>query len=171
MTEFATTYPQNTTKNAGDTPVDEVQTISQDTGTSTAGTFKLTVTEPGALGGNSEQTTAIAYNASAATIQTALEALDNVPTGSIIASGGALPGTPVVLTFGDVFAEQDVPAITVDNTANTGGTYKVVETTKGKSGTYDVQIPAGNPNVDARASSGLIVSPHTSPSSPNTVKP
>lgn len=161
MTEFATTYPQNTTVPAGSTPSNEVQTISQGTGTSTAGTFKLTL--------DGDQTTAIAYNASAATVQTALEALDDVKPGDIVASGGALP-TAVVLTFHDDYAAEDVPTITVDNSANTGGTYKVVETTKGKSGQYDVQIPA-NPNVDARASSGLITPPHASTSSPNSVKP
>lgn len=167
MPEFTTTYPQTTSVVAGTTPANEVQTLSQGTGTSTAGTFKLTVTEPGATAG--EQTAAIAYNASAATVLAALEALDNVQAGDIIAAGGALP-TAVTLTFSDNFAEQDIPAITVDNTSNTGGTYKVVETTKGASGQYDVQIPA-NKNVDARASSGLVTSPHGSPASPNSVKP
>lgn len=142
MSDEVVTYQQNTRVVAGATPVNEVQTIAQATGTSTAGTFKLTL--------DGEQTAAIAYNASAATIQTALEALDNVAPNSIIAAGGALPGTPVTLTFTDAWAEQDVPAITVDNTSNTGGTYAVTETTKGQHGTNEVQIAAGNANVDGR---------------------
>lgn len=168
MPEFTTTFPQNTTKLAGDTPVNEVDTLAQATGTSTAGTFKLTVSRPNDE--SSEQTTAIAYNASAATVQTAIEALDNVKPGDVVAAGGALP-TAVTLTWSDDFAETDVPAITVDNTSNTGGTYAVTETTKGLQGTYDVQIPANNPRVDARASSGLVTSRHSSPASPNSVKP
>lgn len=169
MPEFVTTYPQTTSVAGGTTPVNEVDSLAQATGTSTAGTFKLTVTEPGATD-SGEQTTAIAYNASAATVQAALEALDNVKPGDVVCAGGALP-TAVTLSWSDNFAEKDIPTITVDNASNTGGTYKVTETTKGASGTYDVQIPANNPNVDARASSGLIVSPHTSPASPNSVKP
>jgi len=130
--------------------VNEVQTIAQATGTSTAGTFKLTL--------DGEQTAAIAYNASAATVQTALEALDNVTPSSIIAAGGALP-TAVTLTFTDAWAEQDVPLITVDNTSNTGGTYGVTETTKGQHGTNEVQIASGNANVDGRLATQFRTSP------------
>ncbi len=147
MSDEVVTYPQNTRRAAGyGGPTDEVQTLAQATGTSTGGTFKLTFTD---TNGNSAQTAAIAYNASAATVQTALEALDNVVAGTIVAAGGALP-TAVTLTFKDLFSGKDEPSIVVDNTSNTGGTYGITETTKGKSATYDLQIPANNANVDGR---------------------
>lgn len=152
MSDEVVTYPQNTRRAAGYNAADEVQSLAQATGTSTAGTFKLTVA---LADGSSKQTAAIAYNASAATVQSAVEALDNVPTGSIVASGGALPGTPVVLTFTDSFRNTNEPAITVDNTSNTGGTYAITTTTQGGAAT-DVQIAANNGNVDARSSSGLV---------------
>lgn len=150
MSDEAVTYQQNTRVAAGTSPVNEVDTIAQATGTSTAGTFKLSVLEPGAPAGTAaEQTAAIAYNASAATVQTALEALDNVRAGDVVAAGGALP-TAVTLTWSDAFAEKDVPTITVDNSANTGGTYAVTETTKGATGSADLGIAAGNANIDGR---------------------
>lgn len=148
MSDELVTYSQNTRVLAGATPVNEVDTLAQATGTSTGGTFKLTVTEPGAQD-SGEQTAAIAYNASAATVQAAIEALDNVKPGDVVAAGGALP-TAVTLTWSDNFAEKDIPNITVDNTSNTGGTYAVTETTKGQHGTNEVQIPSGNANVDGR---------------------
>jgi hypothetical protein len=153
MSDEVVTYQQNTRVVAGATPVNEVQTLAQATGTSTAGTFKLNL--------DGEVTSAIAYNASAATVQTALEALDNVTPSSIIAAGGALP-TAVTLTFTDEWAEQDVPNITVDNTSNTGGTYGITETTKGQHGTNEVQIPSGNANVDGR-----LASQHRTDAAPN----
>src|SRR5437762_2902489 len=70
--------------------VNAQQTITI-TGTPTGGTFTLTF--------NGATTAAIAYNASAANVQSALTALSSVGTGNLTASGGALPGTPVVVTF------------------------------------------------------------------------
>lgn len=69
----------------------EVQRVTI-TGTPTGGTFTLT------FGG--QTTGPIAYNATAATVQAALEALSNVDPGDIVATGGPLPGTAVTLTFG-----------------------------------------------------------------------
>jgi hypothetical protein len=68
----------------------EVQTITI-TGTPTGGTFTLTFA--GAT------TSAIAYNASAATVQTALEALSTIGSGNVLCAGGALPGAAVTATF------------------------------------------------------------------------
>lgn len=159
MSDEVVTYQQTTRVAGGANPVNEVDTLAQATGTSTAGTFKLTVLEPNAPSGTvGEQTAAIAYNAAAATVQTALEALDNIKPGDVVAAGGALP-TAVTLTWSDAFAEKDVPTITVDNTSNTGGTYAVTETTKGSSGAVDLQIAAGNANVDGRLASQFRTSP------------
>lgn len=107
----------------------EVQTLTI-TGSPTGGTFTLTY---------SGQTTAsIAYNANAALIQTRLEALSNLAPGDVVCTGGSLPGTPVVVTFGATLANTDVTLIT-STSSLTGGTspqINIVETTKGGYTTY-----------------------------------
>jgi hypothetical protein len=108
-------------------PANAVQTLTI-TGTPTGGTFKLAF--------QGQTTAAIAYNASAATVQSALEALSNVDPGDVTASGGALPGTPVVLTFGGRYAGADVSQIMAVDVALTGGTdptASVAKTTTGGS--------------------------------------
>jgi hypothetical protein len=90
-----------------------VQTVTI-TGTPTGGTFKLTY--------DGAQTAAIAFNAAAAAVQTALQALPNVGTGGITCTGGPLPGTGVVCTFvANGLQGRSVPLMTADSTALTGG--------------------------------------------------
>lgn len=107
--------------------VDEVQTLTV-TGTPTGGTFKLTY--------KGQSTVNIAYNASAATIQTELRKLSRLST-AIVAGGGALPGTPVTITFAGVkLGKKPQPLITVSSPAFTGGTApaaSVARTTAGDS--------------------------------------
>ena len=91
----------------------EVQTITI-TGTPTGGTFTLTL----ARGGVSATTAAIAYNATAATVQAALEALVNVGAGRVAVSGGPGPGTAFTATFD---LDEDVAALTA-TASLTGGT-------------------------------------------------
>jgi hypothetical protein len=69
----------------------EVNTLTA-TGTVTGGTFTLTY--------NSQVTAAIAWNATAATVQAALEALSNIAPGDVIVTGGPFPGAAIVITFG-----------------------------------------------------------------------
>lgn len=69
----------------------EVQTVTI-TGTPTGGTFTLS------YGG--QTTSAIAYNATAATVQDAVRNLDNVGTNNVVVTGGPGPGTAFVVTFG-----------------------------------------------------------------------
>lgn len=91
--------------------VAEVQTLTV-TGTPTGGTFRLAY-----AGG---VTADIAYNATAAQVAAALNALDSLAEdGGVVGTGGALPGTPVVLTFNIKGARQ---TITLDTNAFTGGT-------------------------------------------------
>lgn len=104
--------------------VNEVQTISSPSNP-TGGTFTLSF--------GSQTTGNIAYNASSATIVTALEALSNIPAGSVGGSGGSLPGTPVVITFQDELAATDVSLLTVDATNLTGINGSVAETQAGGS--------------------------------------
>lgn len=104
---------------------DEVQTVSI-TGAPTGGTFTLTF--------KGETTAAIAYNATAGTVATALVALPGIGAGEVVGSGGPLPATPVALRFTLGLGLQDVPAMTASGASLTGGTapaVTVAETTKG----------------------------------------
>jgi hypothetical protein len=91
------------------TPVtsQEIQTVTV-TGSPTGGTFTLTY---------SGQTTAgIAYNATAAAVRTALEALSNIAVGDVTVTGSA--GGPYTVTF---TAGGDVAQMTASGASLTGG--------------------------------------------------
>ena len=90
----------------------EVQTVAI-TGSPTAGSFTLTF---------AGQTTApIAWNATAAAVQAALEGLSNINPGDVTVTGGPLPGTAVVVTFKGRYLGTDVATMT-DTSSLTGGT-------------------------------------------------
>lgn len=103
--------------------VSELQTVTI-TGGPTGGTFTLTF---------SGQTTAgIAYNANAAAVQAALEALSNLAPGDVTVGGGPGPSTAWTVTFRAGMG--DVPQMTANGAALTGGTapaVAVVTTTPG----------------------------------------
>ena len=91
--------------------VSEVQRVTI-TGTPTGGTFTLTF---------SGQTTAgIAYNAAAAAVQSALEALSNLAVGDVAVTGGPGPGTPYTVTFRASMG--NVAQMTASGAGLTGGT-------------------------------------------------
>lgn len=107
----------------------EVQTVTI-TGTPTGGTFTLTF--------NGQTTAPIAYNANAAAVQAALEALSVIGTGNVLGGGGALPGTPVTITFRGSLAGINVLVMTASGAGLTGGTSPaaaVSTTTAGGGGT------------------------------------
>lgn len=106
--------------------VDEVQHIVI-TGTPTGGTFTLT------FQGNT--TAAIAYNAAASAVQSALEALPNVDSGDVTASGGAFPGTAVDVTFGGQYAGVNVAQMTATGSFTGGTTPAIAVTTTTAGGT------------------------------------
>jgi hypothetical protein len=111
----------------------EVQSLAT-TGVPTGGTFTLNVF--GAVTG------AIAFNATAAAVQAALEAAATVGTGNVVAAGGPLP-TAITLTFQGALAQQDLPSITIGTNTLTGGTTPVPTistTTPGRSGARYVTI-------------------------------
>lgn len=97
----------------------EQQTVTV-TGAPTGGTFTLTF--------NGATTAAIAFNAAAAAVTTALEALPNIGPGNVVSTGGALPGTPVVITFQNQLGRQNVPVMTAAH-AFTGGTSPAIAVT------------------------------------------
>lgn len=91
----------------------EVQSLSI-SGTPTGGTFTLTF--------NGQTTAAIAYNAAASAVQSALRALSNIGSTGVVCSGGALPGTAVTITFQGTLANTNVAQITASSAGLTGGT-------------------------------------------------
>jgi hypothetical protein len=107
--------------------VNEVQTVTI-TGTPTGGTFVLDF--------NGQPTTDLAYNANAAAVQTALQALSTIGAGNATVTGGPGPGTPYVVTFAGTLAAANVSQlVAVGNfTGGTSPTIGVVTTTGGASG-------------------------------------
>lgn len=113
----------------------EVQTVTI-TGAPTGGTYTLTF--------SGQTTAAIPFNATAAQVQTALEALSNIDPGDVLAAGGPHPATAVTVTFfGDLAG--DPPQMTAAGSF-TGGTtpaVAVTTTTAGVAGAADGrQLPA-----------------------------
>ena len=98
----------------------EVQRITI-TGTPTGGTFTLTF--------QGQTTAGIAFNANAAAVVAALEALSNVDAGEVTATGGALPGTAVDVTFVGRYAGINQPQMTGSAAGLTGGTPVLTITT------------------------------------------
>lgn len=82
----------------------EGQTVTLD---ATAGTFALTF--------DGETTAAIAYNAAASAVQSALLALSNLQSGDVTVTGNA--GGPYTVTFAGQYAGQNVPALVSDVSA------------------------------------------------------
>jgi hypothetical protein len=91
-----------------DSDVDEVQLL--DILGSTDGTFKIKFYD--------EWTADITYPASAATVQTDLEALSNIDPGDVTVTGNS--GGPYTLTFGGQYANQNLPNVEADTTALNG---------------------------------------------------
>ncbi|MGW4127962.1 hypothetical protein [Amycolatopsis japonica] len=97
---------------------DEVQTLT----VGGSGLTSFTITYSG------QTTGSIAANASAAAVQTALEALSNIAPGDVTVTGSA--GGPWTLTFGGTLADTNVAAVTTTPTGGTG-TVTVATTTAG----------------------------------------
>jgi hypothetical protein len=113
----------------------EVQTVTI-TGAPTGGTFTLTF--------DGQTTANIAYNATAAAVQSALEALSNINPSDIAVAGGPGPATPWTVTFavgddGGQFDGRNVPQMTATGSF-TGGTSPAVAvtTTTGGGGALSV---------------------------------
>lgn len=78
-----------------------------------------------------QSTTAIDYNASAATFDTAMELLSTIGTGGVVSAGGALP-TAVTFTFSSArFTGTPIPLISVVSHTFDVGRPLVVMTTAG----------------------------------------
>lgn len=117
-----------TTPASGSTAgVNEVQTITLD-GAPTGGTFTLTF--------DGQTTSAIAYNASAATVDAALEALSNIGSGDVTVAGSA--GGPWTVTFGAAMAAVNQPQMTGNGASLTGGSSQSI--------TVAAEVASSGPN-------------------------
>lgn len=104
-------------------------------GLPTGGTFTLT------FGG---QTTApIAYNASAAAIQTALAALSSIGSGNVACSGGSVHSFPVFVTFQGTLGNAAQSLMTSNGAGLTGGNVITIQ-----------EVLPGGPNVTLDAKNG-----------------
>lgn len=115
----------------------EAQTVTI-TGTPTGGTFTLEY--------DGETTAAIAYNATAAAVKAALDALPNIIVGDVVVTGGPGPGTPYVVTFVGVLGGENQVEMTAAHEF-TGGTtpdVAVTTTTPGVGGATDGREDAAN---------------------------
>jgi hypothetical protein len=117
----------------GPTGAQEIETLTI-TGAPTGGTFTLTY--------SAQTTTALPYNATAAQIQAALQALSNIGDLDVIVTGGPFPATAVVVSFVGALSGTVTGAPLTATPAFTGGTTPalgIVRTQTGLSAT-----PASN---------------------------
>lgn len=112
-------FPPNTTN--------EIQTLSITGGTPTTGTFRLTL--------NGQTTEPIAYNATAADVQTALRALDGIEPGDVTCTGTDLPTGNIAVVFAGNLGGMDITKMTIsDDGMMDAGVVSVTESTKGNDG-------------------------------------
>lgn len=111
---------------------DEVQQIS--VGTNTGGAF--TVTFRGATSAS------IAWNATTATVQGALESLSTIGVGNILVTGPS--GGPWTCTFQGALAGENVPRMDMSNHTLTGGSGDGITTVTQGGSVYNITIYPGN---------------------------
>ena len=124
---------------SGVTGASEIQTATVN-GTPTGGTFRLALQD--------KPTVALAHNASAAVVQAALEALENIGAGNVTVG---LTSNVYTITFQGDLALQDIPLLTLYSNSLTGGTSPTVAlatTTAGRAagsyfGAYDNALSNG----------------------------
>lgn len=154
--------PYNVVRNNATT--NEVQTITT-TGVPTAGTFTLAF--------QGRQTAAIPYNASAAQVESALEALPGgvLAPADVTVTGGPLPAG-VVVTFGGRYSGRDIPTMATTS-ALTGGTtptVAVAATTQGLPG-VPRQLPTALDPFDHLLLVDTALTPPPSACEPTNISP
>lgn len=123
------------------TKSNEEQKITK-SGTVTSGTFTITF--------DTQTTAAIDFDATAAEIQTALEALSNIAPGDVIVSGGPISTTPIIIIFTGTLAAVNQPEITIGSGSLVGGgTYVPSTLTAGGADISSIpQSPVSRMHVD-----------------------
>lgn len=117
----------------------EVQTITI-TGSPEGGNFNISF--------DGQTTAAIAHNAADSAVDSALEALSNIPAGGVTCAGGPLPDTPVTVEFTGGLASTNVALMTADDTNLTGGTTPTATIATTQTG-YGAEKTAVNAGIDA----------------------
>jgi hypothetical protein len=97
-------------------------------GPPTAGTFTLSF--------QGATTTPLNYNCAVSDVLAALTALSTIGTGGVTTAGGALPATPITVTFTGNLAAKNVPLLGVSSAGLTGGTVAAALTTPGVDATF-----------------------------------
>ena len=108
----------DTVRDGASGSINEQQEVTL-TGSPAGGTFTLTY--------DGQTTSGIAYNASAATVKTALEALSNIGSGDVAVDGDA--GGPWTVTFQGALAATNVVEMTGSGASLTGGATQTYTTT------------------------------------------
>lgn len=119
----ASSNPTNLKPNS---PTNEVQNV---TVSATGGTFTLTAVSQNCNA--AETTTPIPFNATAAQVQSALEALGCVGVGDAAVSGGPGGTSPYTVTFVGEAENIRLPVMSADSSSLTGGVATVTEVTEG----------------------------------------
>jgi hypothetical protein len=142
-----------------DDPQNEIQQVSVD---ASGGTFKLRLLS------EFEAAPAIPWNASAATVQGAVEELEAVDPGDVTVSGP--DGGPWVVEFVGRRADTDVARLQASSTELTGGTGSVEVKTQQPGANFEVCIAAngdickrgqlGNPRTGEFTAPGQFTEPH-----------
>ncbi len=114
------------------TVIDNLQTVAL--GSPSAGTFTLTY--------KAQTTSALAYNASAAAVQTALLALSSIGTGNVTVTGSA--GGPYSVVFAGTLA-QDTTAMTGSGGGLTGGTFAITQNQSYNALIHDMALKVNKP--------------------------
>lgn len=129
---------------ASEIGVNETQTITY-SGNASTDTYYLTW--------DSQDTSELAIDDNNAAIKAALADLTGLIAGDITMSGGPAPGTPVVVTFGNLVARTDVAAITGTGGTDEEQTITLTSTVAGDtfSITWDGQTTATRIAYDATA--------------------
>lgn len=139
--------------------LDEVQQLTI-TGSPTGGTFTLTF--------SGQTTAAIAYNATAADVQTALRALSNIGAADVHCYGSSLPAGTITIHFANDLGASDMPLITSTDSLTGGSTpataISQLQAGGGGGGTQQVETAtvvgtvgsSGAGNVDVTVTSAVL---------------
>lgn len=98
------------------------------TGSPTGGSFTLKVTGSSATAPFTGTTAAIAYNATADEVQSALEGISQLAD-NVTCTGGPLPGTAVQITFGGSLPDTTSISMTATSSLTGGGSPRITITT------------------------------------------
>ena len=122
---FAESTPATVTQEGSSSGVDEIQTVRIN-GSPTGGTFTLTF--------QGQTTAGIAYNATAADLEAALELLSNIDDVTV-----TLAGSTYTVTFGGTNAATDVAQLTGDASSLSGGAVASITTQAATTAANEVQ--------------------------------